>query len=460
MKLPFRGAIDCDLHPAMPGAPALLSYLDEYWRDQIVNRHIDKYSFVLTSYPPNAPLSARPDWRQASGAPAGDLDTIRRHALDPFGTGLAICNVLHGALALFNEDMAAALCTAVNDWAVQELLDREPRLRASILVPAHNPVLAVKEIERRAPDRRFVQVLLLAMGEMLLGRRVYWPIYAAAEKHGLAIGIHAGSTYHPIWAVQELIDREPRLRASILVPAHNPVLAVKEIERRAPDRRFVQVLLLAMGEMLLGRRVYWPIYAAAEKHGLAIGIHAGSTYHHAPMPSGWPAHRVEDYVAQSTAFESQVLSFLTEGVFQKFPTLRLVLLESGITWLPTLLWRTNKTWHGVRTEVPWIDRPPAEIVREHVRLTLQPVDVPCDDPRVLARVVAHAGCEDMLLFSTDYPHWHFDGEDVLPDGLPEGVVRKLLIDNPLEAYPRLRDGVVADSGVLRDNAAAGQEAMR
>jgi hypothetical protein len=66
----------------------------------------------------------------------------------------------------------------------------------------------------------------------------------------------------------------------------------------------------------------------------------------------------------------------------------------------------------------------------------------------------------MLLFSTDYPHWHFDGDDVLPDGLSEDAVRRLLIDNPLEAYPRLRDGVVADSGVLRDNAATGQEAMR
>ena len=77
--------------------------------------------------------------------------------------------------------------------------------------------------------------------------------------------------------------------------------------------------MFAMGDMLLGRRPNWPIYAAAEKHGLAIGIHAGSTYRHAPMASGWPSHRVADYVAQSAAFESQLLSFLAEGVFQQFP---------------------------------------------------------------------------------------------------------------------------------------------
>jgi uncharacterized protein len=382
MKLPYPGAIDCDLHPAMPTVPALLPYLDAYWRDQLTNRHIDRSAFNLTSYPPNAPLSARPDWRQAlsaqassaqaSGAPGGELAMIRAQALDPFGTRFAICNVLHGAVALFNEDMAAALCSAVNDWTTKELLDQEPRLRASILVPMHNPALAVAEIERKAADRRFVQVLMLAAGEMLLGRRIYWPIYAAAEKHGLAIGIHAGSTYH-----------------------------------------------------------------------------------HAPTAAGWPAHRLEDYVAQSTAFESQLLSFLAEGVFQKFPALRIVLIESGFTWLPTLLWRTSKTWRGVRPEVPWIDRPPADILRERVRLTLQPVDAPRTDPQKLARTLAHIGSDDILLFSTDYPHWQFDGDDVLPEGMPEEAVRKLLIDNPLATYPRLREGAE-----MSDNREINQEAVR
>jgi predicted TIM-barrel fold metal-dependent hydrolase len=187
---------------------------------------------------------------------------------------------------------------------------------------------------------------------------------------------------------------------------------------------------------------------------LPIGVHAGSTYRHAPTSSGWPAHRVEDYIVQSGAFEAQLLSLLAEGVFQKFPRLRFVLIESGFTWLPPLLWRTSKTWRGVRPEVPWIDRVPAEILREQVRVTLQPVDAPKGDPRALARTLDHIGSDRMLLFSTDYPHWHFDGDDALPEGLPEPALRRLLADNALDTYPRLRDGAA-----IGDNAAGTKETV-
>jgi predicted TIM-barrel fold metal-dependent hydrolase len=173
------------------------------------------------------------------------------------------------------------------------------------------------------------------------------------------------------------------------------------------------------------------------------------------MASGWPAHRVQDYVAQSAAFESQLLSFLAEGVFQEFPSLRLVLSESGFTWLPNLLWRTSKSWRGMRAEVPWIDRTPAKIFREHVRVTLQPVDVPNGDPAALTHTLEHIGSDRMLLFSTDYPHWHFEDGTVLPEGMPEAWTRRMLADNALETYPRLREEVQ-----IGDNAATQQEAVR
>ena len=129
-------------------------------------------------------------------------------------------------------------------------------------------------------------------------------------------------------------------------------------------------------------------------------------------------------------------SLIAEGVFVEFPRLKVVLMESGVTWLPGWMWRADKTWRGVRAEVPWLEKSPAEYAREHVRLTVQPFDAP---PRAdqLQHIIEEIGSDEMLLFSTDYPHWHFDGKDALPDGLPDQLLRKILVDNPLATYPRL-----------------------
>ncbi len=357
MRLPFAGAIDCDVHVAVPGIGALVPYLDAYWRERVNVQQLERLDLSLTSYPPTAPLSGRPDWRPANGPPGSDLALLQAKALDAFGTRFAILNCLWGAQALFAEDMAAALIRAVNDWVAAEWLDRDTRLRASIMVPSQSPELAAEEIERRAGDPRFVQVLLLA---------------------GL--------------------------------------------------------------DMPLGRRHYWPIFEAAQKHDLPVGIHAGSTYRHPPSASGWPSYLLEDYVSNTQAFAAQLASLVSEGVFAKFPRLKVVLIESGCTWLPAFAWKFNKTWRGVRTEVPWVTRPPFDIIRDHVRLTMQPTDAP-NDAATVAAAIELLGSDELLLFATDFPHWQFDGDEALPPGLPEPMLRKILIDNPLATYSRLRETV-------------------
>ena len=113
-----------------------------------------------------------------------------------------------------------------------------------------------------------------------------------------------------------------------------------------------------------------------------------------------------------------LLSLISEGVFQKFPKLKVVMVESGFTWLPGFLWRADKTWRGVRREVPWVTESPSTLVRRHVRFTLQPDNAPPEDG-MLERVLEHIGSDDILLFSTDYPHWHYDAQDALPKGFPK-----------------------------------------
>jgi uncharacterized protein len=341
-------SIDCDVHPAVPGIKALFPYLEEFWRDSVEDRGIESLDSI--AYPPNAPLSARPDFRGPSRRAATTVEALQTQVFDRWGAGLAICNCLYGVQLVLNEDMARAFARAVNDWIVAEWLDRDPRLRASIVVPIQNVEYAVDEIERCAKDKRFVQILVLAMGETPLGRRHFWPIYAAAERHGLPLGIHAGSAYrHPVTSL------------------------------------------------------------------------------------GWPSYYLEDYASQSQGFQSQVTSLICEGVFVKHPGLRVVLIESGVTWVPAFLWRLSKFWRGLRSEVPWIDRSPLEIFRDRFRLTTQPFDAP-DSPDIVRRVIDHLGSDELLLFSSDYPHWQFDGDDALPGGIPADLARKIMVDNPRATY--------------------------
>ncbi len=53
----------------------------------------------------------------------------------------------------------------------------------------------------------------------------------------------------------------------------------------------------------------------------------------------------------------------------------------------------------------------------------------------------HMQSDELLLFSTDYPHWQFDGMAALPDGLSPELVRKIMVENPRATYARLLEPV-------------------
>jgi predicted TIM-barrel fold metal-dependent hydrolase len=67
---------------------------------------------------------------------------------------------------------------------------------------------------------------------------------------------------------------------------------------------------------------------------------------------------------------------------------------------------------------------------------VQPIDAP-DEMAGLVRLIEHLESDDLFLFSTDYPHWQFDGDDALPPELSGALLRKILCGNALATYPRL-----------------------
>ena len=108
----------------------------------------------------------------------------------------------------------------------------------------------------------------------------------------------------------------------------------------------------------MGRRKYWPIYEAAAEHDLPVGMHFGGWGRGPITGAGFGSYYLEDTVGMATAFQDQVTSLVCEGVFERFPELRIVLIEGGIAWLAPLMWRLDRAWKLLRDEAPRLTQLP------------------------------------------------------------------------------------------------------
>ncbi len=346
------GIVDCDIHPTMRSNKELFPWLAERWQ-----KHLADYGSqpripfsTGTQYPKAAPATARRDaWPASGGPPGSDVDFMREQLLDACDIGLGILAPLHGAAR--NNDLDAAISTAVNDWQIERWVKPEPRLRASVVVTHEDPDLAVEEIARRAGDPNFAQVLIPSKTNELLGRKRYWPIFAACQAANLPLAVHVNSV--------------------------------------------------------------------------------GGGY--ASTGGGWPSYYLQDHHINVHSFQSQIAGLALEGVFEKFPRLKWVMIEGGFAWLPSLCWRLDKHWALNRHEVPECKRPPSEYIRERLWFTTQPMEEP-EQAEHLRDTLDWIGW-DRIMFATDYPHWDYDDpRTAFPIRLSNAEHEKIFRTNALGVF--------------------------
>ncbi len=122
-----------------------------------------------------------------------------------------------------------------------------------------------------------------------------------------------------------------------------------------------------------GHRAFHPIYEAAVAHDLPVAIHPGTEgvgISGSPTAGGYPSSYLEWHTGLVSSYMAHLISLVSDEVFQRFPTLRFVMMEAGALWLPPLLWRFDKNWMGLRQTTPWLDRAPSAIIADHILLGL------------------------------------------------------------------------------------------
>jgi predicted TIM-barrel fold metal-dependent hydrolase len=89
---------------------------------------------------------------------------------------------------------------------------------------------------------------------------------------------------------------------------------------------------------------------------------------------------------------------VTEGVFDRFPALRVGFLESGSGWVPFWLDRMDEHHeHWAPSERPNLAAKPSEYFRRHCAISGE------TDDRFLDAVAASAGA-DRVVWASDFPH--------------------------------------------------------
>ncbi|MSO90986.1 MAG: amidohydrolase [Acetobacteraceae bacterium] len=345
---------DGDIHPRITSAKVLYPWLAKKWQDHFEMfgpRHRQAWE-KGPAYPKMQPLASRRDaWTPEGKPPGSDLPFMRHQLLDACNVEMGVLNPLNPSGQGFqNQEMGAAFARAVNEWQVAEWTSKEPRLKGSIVSPYEDAELAVKEIQRWAGDKNFVQILLLSRANEPLGAKRYWPIYAAAQEAGLPIGIHAfGYSGSPVTS------------------------------------------------------------------------------------SGWPSYYIEEMVGHAVCAQAGLTSMVIEGVFERFPGLRVVSIEAGVAWAPALMWRLDAQWKKLKAETPFLKKAPSEYLRTQVWWTSQPIEEP--EPRERMGEMLDWMGWDRLIFATDYPHWDFDDPAfALPFRLTDAQRRAVFRENARGLY--------------------------
>lgn len=239
-----------------------------------------------------------------------------------------------------------------------------------------------------------------------------------------------------LWADTWLSKYNPHGRywGPIRVSPANPVAAGREIEHWAGHERLVQAYLHPDSPIPFGAEPYNPMFEAAARHELPVAIHPRKATGSAMLtPVGFVSYHIENFTQWPMQAMGHLASMVFEGLFDRFPTTRIVLLELGFTWLPTFMWRLDRRWEALRAELPHVKRRPSEYIREHVYFDTQPIE-DIDPRQELGPVLDWVGADSRLMFATDYPHWDFDAPSWLEPRLPEKSRRSIMAGTAVELY--------------------------
>jgi predicted TIM-barrel fold metal-dependent hydrolase len=171
-----------------------------------------------------------------------------------------------------------------------------------------------------------------------------------------------------------------------------------------------------------GEPAYHAIYEAADELGLPIVIQVGSDIAAdqatPPVANGVPSTYGEFRAHGPQSHWSHACSLITEGVFTRFPKLKVLLVGGGATWVVPWAWRMDYCYKTVAAAYPWIERLPSEYVVDNIRVSTLSLEKPAQPERLAEALGAMDGIERTLVYTGGYPSEDWETPEQVAGRLP------------------------------------------
>ena len=175
------------------------------------------------------------------------------------------------------------------------------------------------------------------------------------------------------------------------------------------------------------------VWRQIEEADIAVTLHVGADSSWDPIPlsfynngSAVPEHTAGDAPQDALAYmgiqynaEIFLASMIFDGVFQRFPNLRVGVIELGASWVISWMKQLDQSFKAFRRiqDLSQLKLLPSEYVLKHIKLTAFPGE---DIGWLMSN-----GAEDLMMFATDYPHH-------------EGT------DDPISRYEKTLNGITEE----------------
>lgn len=242
------------------------------------------------------------------------------------------------------------------------------------------------------------------------------------------------------YLLDRIVSVEDDVLTHVALPIWDPEKCVEELER-VGNEKGVSGAYAWYGPYspLLGEPQYDQVYDRLTDLDLPLAIHVGGgSFPPIDVATQSVRTRTESLGLINSYYAMlDVANMITTGVFDKYPNLRVVCQEAGVSWIPFLANRLDEIYFTQPEDVmltermadmgqKYLAKHPSEYLYDNFYFSTQPIALPPGNKEAMLQLCR---AKETLMYSSDWPHstldpvnWVFDS--AISEELRENILQR------------------------------------